>query len=132
MAGGLSSRSVSGRALAAACRSRSRSDGRNWNVGSDGMILLVPTVDALLEEVGDAPAVGFDSPLRLDGGVRYHDRSGAADRWFRSWTKGKVAKCVDAFDHGIGRTDDPYRWEFRLDPPIGRKDGFDVGHDERG
>ena len=129
MAGGLSSRSVSGRALAAACRMRSGSDEKDLVVGRN---LVVPTVVALLEEVGDTPAVGLDPSLRLDGGVRYHDRSGAADRWFRSWTKGKVAKCVDAFDHGIGRTDDPHRWEVRFDPPIGRKDGFDVRHDERG
>ena len=94
------------------------------------MILLVPTVDALLEEVGDAPAVGFDPPLRLDGGVRYHDRSGAADRWFRSWAKGEVAQSVDALDDWIGRTDDPRWWKVRFDPPIGGEDGFDVRHGE--
>ena len=106
---------------------RSGSDEKDLVVGRN---LVVPTVVALLEEVGDTPAVGLDPSLRLDGGVRYHDRSGAADRWFRSWAKGEVAQSVDALDDWIGRTDDPRWWKVRFDPPIGGEDGFDVRHGE--
>ena len=105
-----------------------RGGGRVENVGSARRNRAVPTVGAFPKEVGDASAIRLSPPLRLDGGIRDGDRSGAR---FRSGAEGEAAKCVDAFDDGIGRTDDPRRWKVRIDPPIGSEDGLDKLHDER-
>ena len=108
------------------CRDH-RGGGRVANVGSARRIRAVPAVGAFLKEVGDASAIRLSPPLRLDGGVGDGDRSGAR---FRSGAEGENAKCVDAFDDGIGGTDDPRRWKVRFDPPIGGEDGLEKLHDE--
>ena len=130
--GGLPGRSVSKRTLAAACRvGRGSVVVVPGVIGSIGRTSVIPAIDALAAEAVDAPAHGLGPTLRLDCAVRDGDRSGAADRLveFRPGAEGEKAQCVDTLDDRVGWTDDSYRWEVGLDPPVGRKDRFYVRHD---